>query len=62
MAGVRTNIGKAAISDGNLPTLQNLSGLDVDQMDVANDQIGCVATGGDGNKAGGCFSPSGNMM
>ena len=62
MAGIRPNIGKAPIGHGDLPAVKHLSALDIDQTDIADNQIGGIAASGDGNKAGGGFSPSRNMM
>ena len=60
--GIGSDIGEAALGDGDLPAVEHLARLDVHEAAAADDPVGRGAAGGDGDKAGGAVSPGGDRV
>ena len=57
MGRIWSDIGKAALNNRNLPVVQDLAGLDIDQPTVLDNQIRSLSTGGYSHKARRGFGP-----
>ena len=57
MRRIWANIGKAPFGDSNLPTQQNLTGLDIDQLAIFDNQIRRLSASSHCHKARRGFGP-----